>query len=473
MLSNIEFGTVDAESEPRLKEFFVDNGTLKRIRDHNKYLILGRKGSGKTALFIEAGDHYGETAISILFKDYHWEYHKLIKEQGLPLESAYSKSWAFTILIHIVKHWADNSNDDNLKSNSIKFLIEIFGDEYKNLGNKLIDFLTSIKKIGVGAGPYISGSLELDANKGSLIAIGISGLIGKLEEFVVSNIKNNPVIVLLDQLDDGWDNSDESKNLIIGALKSVRDINNRIQKILGYPNTLLFLRDDIYSELRFNDKNKMLQGAEFLEWNEQNLIQIIAKRVAVAFDINPIGTNVDSILKHAFTQEDMRSRANYKTYIILRTMMRPRDIVAFIILCKETALELGEEKIGKKSIYKAEEKFSRHIYDELIDETHKQFPDLEKCLQMLITIGKTKIKYIDLEDSVKRLQSPLAVEDVATLLYQFGVIGIPQSGGQQRAGGNRYYYNDRAYRPDFKKSILVVHPSLKKYLKLTEPRNRK
>ena len=48
----IDFGQVFAERDEHLSAYFYENGVLERvIRDRHQFLILGRKGAGKTAVF--------------------------------------------------------------------------------------------------------------------------------------------------------------------------------------------------------------------------------------------------------------------------------------------------------------------------------------------------------------------------------------------------------------------------------------
>ncbi len=473
MLTKIDFGAVDAESDMKLRDYFFDNGTLTKIRLTKKFLVLGRKGSGKTALFKAANDFYTEKCLPLLFKDYHWEYHKLIKENGLPAESAYVKSWAFTVLVHIIGYWKDHNPSKELKAESTSIFRDLFGENDIGLMSRLIDVFLRMRRADIAIEGLASGGIEIDSKAGPLLASQISSVVQRLEKFVISNYRTCPVTVLLDQLDDGWDNTDESKNLIIGCLKAVKDLNVQLQGIVGYPPIIVFLRDDIYNELRFNDKNKIYQGAEFLEWDEDGLLRVIARRIAVSTDAT--NDDIDEILGRVFTREQMRSRVSYKTYITQRTMMRPRDIVAFVDQCKKIAMDDGKSLIGRAHIYKAEERFSSHIYDELIDETHKQYPQFETYLNLLRHIGKTKIRHSDFVSSLPGMSNieggaRLNSEEAESLLYRFGVIGIPQSGGQNRTGGAAYSFKEKSYSPDFKRGVMVVHPSLKKCLKLTERR---
>jgi ATPase subunit of ABC transporter with duplicated ATPase domains len=50
-IKSVDFGRIDAEAEQNLGGYFVDTGVLAKLTNGSKYLVIGRKGSGKTALF--------------------------------------------------------------------------------------------------------------------------------------------------------------------------------------------------------------------------------------------------------------------------------------------------------------------------------------------------------------------------------------------------------------------------------------
>ena len=115
-IADVDFGRLDAEAETNLKTYFVDTGVLQKFRDGAKHYVLGRKGSGKTALFKSATPEVlRRDVIPIEFNDYPWETHKLIREGGLPSESAYVASWRFTFLAEICRHWMRAATTDELR----------------------------------------------------------------------------------------------------------------------------------------------------------------------------------------------------------------------------------------------------------------------------------------------------------------------------------------------------------------------
>ena len=46
-----EFGAVDADADRLLEQCFEDHEAYLDAKSHRKFLVLGRKGSGKTAIY--------------------------------------------------------------------------------------------------------------------------------------------------------------------------------------------------------------------------------------------------------------------------------------------------------------------------------------------------------------------------------------------------------------------------------------
>jgi Cdc6-like AAA superfamily ATPase len=76
---------VSAERDENLAEYFYDNGLLKSlISSPLSFLILGRKGAGKTAVFKyiteKSEDYLGakDILVSLSFDDYNWNIHSLL-----------------------------------------------------------------------------------------------------------------------------------------------------------------------------------------------------------------------------------------------------------------------------------------------------------------------------------------------------------------------------------------------------------
>jgi hypothetical protein len=168
----------------------------------------------------------------------------------------------------------------------------------------------------------------------------------------------------------------------------------------------------------------------------------------------------------------MRQRASVRSYIIKRTMLRPRDMIAFCKKCQDAAVKKGHARIETADVYDGENSYSDHMYNELDDEMHKQIPDARELMQTIQDIGSTRFT---LEEWLSALSSRNVgvTREIAKqklmVLFNYSVVGVPRSGGA--GGGTKiiYYYNGRLLQPDFGGQI-TVHPSLKKPLNITEPR---
>ncbi|MGN5594582.1 P-loop ATPase, Sll1717 family [Stutzerimonas nitrititolerans] len=469
-LENLNFGEFDAESEMQmLSEYFFDNGTLGQIKNGQKRYFLGRKGSGKTALFLQAQKtKISQEVISLDFDDYCWDMHKRIREEGVPEENSYTASWRFTFLISACKNWK-NCTNQSLKKKSEDLYNKIYGPEDVGLLNILFDKLRRIRKIdlpsidGLGGG----GGIELEDDLGKILASRVKLWSDILEEFVVNHYNEQPFTITIDRLDDGWDATEESKNMLAGVLKAARQLNIKLQKPQKPAPVIVFLRSDIYSELRFNDKNKLGSSQEHLDWAEEDLIKIIEERIR-----KTTNTKEMNAWDTVFSNKEMRQRASIKSYILKRTMLRPRDIIAYCIFCLDSARKNKHEKIETDDIYEAEKRYSRHIYDELDDEMHKQIPDCKDLLQVLRDVALTRLTKSKWIEAYSR-RFPEDTEELAKeklkILFDYSIVGVPKKGGKSRGTKFQFIYNDRLLEPNFD-GDMTVHFSLHKELSLKEPR---
>lgn len=173
----VDFGRLDAETEEHLLEYFVDTGVVARIASGARQYVVGRKGSGKTALFRRLDEKaLGHPVFRMEFADYSWEAHKQLAEAGVTAESAYVASWRFTFLMSIVSYWADKGAG-GLKRRARKITEAIYGAESPPWYWLLFDKLRRIRRLdlpeieGVGG----LGGFELSENEeGPVLASSIN-----------------------------------------------------------------------------------------------------------------------------------------------------------------------------------------------------------------------------------------------------------------------------------------------------------
>src|SRR5687767_5960786 len=102
-----EFGRIDAESEDQLGAFFLRTEAYQRIEDQKRLVVVGRKGTGKTAIYkvlAERPDAFIDVFVAPLrFRDYPWGTHAQVQDNAAAPVERYSSSWKFLILVELAK----------------------------------------------------------------------------------------------------------------------------------------------------------------------------------------------------------------------------------------------------------------------------------------------------------------------------------------------------------------------------------
>lgn len=467
-IQQVNFGRLDAESDRDLADYFVDTGVLDRIAAGQRYLIIGRKGSGKTALFAHTDERkFGCPIQRLDFGDYSWDAHRKLREEGVFGEAAFQGSWRFTLLMIIVDHLAEHG-DTKTKKAASTIRTKLYGRERPTWKEMLFDKLRRLRRLDL---PEIEGMGGLggiefdDSSSDAVLATGFSRWSQGLLPFVAEHFPACPVSLFLDRLDDAWDASDDSKAVLVGALKAAREINLALAQKGKAPAVILFFRTDIFDLLLFNDKMKMAQDIEYLDWDEDSLCEILEARIA-----SSLGITKTKAWSAAFSGSSMRQRATIRSYITRRTMYRPRDMIRFALCCQEKAISANHQVVETGDVYDGETRYSQEMFDELIDEMHKQVPNARDMMEVLREVEAQRFKEKDwIEAYARRFPKSSESEAKSALgvLFEFSVVGVPKAGG--RGGGTKFQfrYEDRLLRPNFT-SQMVVHSGLKKVLSLKD-----
>lgn len=466
-IAGVDFGRLDAENERNLAKYFIDTGVVGKIRSGRKNVVVGRKGSGKTALF-----RYIDTATlgvpveRMDFDDYPWAMHRAIRDSGMPEESTYVASWKFFLNVSVLRFWSTaDEAPTKLASLSSSLLEKLYGKEKPSRFGVLFDKVRRLRKF---QGPEVTGlfsmgSFELDdPQSGPLMASSIHQWNKTIGEAVAAHFAEWPVTLTLDRLDDAWDGSEQAKSMLSGILKASRDFNQAL-RVSGPPAAIVFLRSDIYDTLRFNDKNKMSADIELLAWTEDKLLDVAIRRIA-----SSTNTESEQAWSCVFTNQEMRQRASQRTYIAKRTMGRPRDIIAFCLSCQEVAGERGHVIVDNEDIYEAEARYSKHIYEELNDEFHKHAQDVLESVTIVKEIGRMRFSVDEWRRSfaARNVGATVAQADLALKrLFEAAVVGVPRKGGAGGGSGAEFIYQDPLLNFG---TDITAHPALKKHLRLKE-----
>ena len=281
--------------------------------------------------------------------------------------------------------------------------------------------------------------------------------------------------ICFDQLDFGFDGSDLYKSRLIGLLLAARDFNLKARKAEMKLSILIFLRDDIYEDLIFEDKNKITETHSVrIEWDtprtDRTLKQLMKKRFATVLNIVE-----EDAWELTFDEvEKMSGRQSKYQHMVDRTFLRPRDMIKFCnaVLSghKTSKREMPDVPncFSNQDVQLARVSYSRYLLAELDDEVPKHFPDYKKYIEILKSMDSLQFDRHDFEIACKTRESFLATHvqpvDILAALFRFSIIGCYASGGG--TGGSEYVfrYKDPSSQFNETASSFRIHAGLKEVL---------
>lgn len=437
MLKNIQqvnFGKLAAESEidKGLKEYFIETGAFIRLRDRTKSIILGNRGSGKSAIIKMLAEYYSSNnylVVELTPEDYSYEMLQKTmvseKDGSWAKLGAYTAAWKYLIYVLAMKNYFED-NKTILKTTSKK-IFSYIRDKHKTNNKNYWDlFLSYLNRIeGVKIGQFEAGLKKSELQN-----------LYKLEEILhlLPELKTlserKPIIFLIDELDKGWDASEDAKAFVGGLFQASISINLLSENL----KVIVSLRKELYDNIPalYDDFQKYNDIFEVLEWDNKSLLKLISKRIkhslAEAHKLNgPESWKL--IFKEQVCQMDSFE------YVVQRTLFRPREIIQFCIEARQRALELRANKIDTNSIVTSEIKYSEKRTKDIATEYKTQYPSLLDIFEAfrgsyyLLTkdaleeiCAKILLEEIKIRDA-SWLQNQ-SVEFLITVLWQVGFLKI-------------------------------------------------
>lgn len=479
------FGGTDADEDRLLLQCFEDHPAYLQVLDHSKFCILGRKGSGKTAIFKKILKDRSPTSFAFghTFTDYPWHHHDKQRKLGVPEEQCYVHSWTYLCLISLSKILLNQDNSQPFSESALGHLSRIENfilDSYGTRDPDVTQVFSPAHKL------KFSGNLGLDLKvfkaSTTVETVEMEHLPTVVQEVNLS-LKNsvteclNPEIhyyVLFDQLDLGFSVSDKAYSLrLIGLLLAAKDL-NVIARERGKKLTVgVFLRDDIYNYLRFEDKNKITENYSApVYWdhgsNHRTLKSLMEKRFTVVSQ-----SDVPVRWEEVFDEtHQMTGRQSKYHYMRDRTFLRPRDMIKFCNEVLDAYKNTHEESpaFENKHILEAQPHYSEYLYRELEDEIHKHLPNYEFYIEVLKNLDSLQFTRADFLGAWGKRKSLLTASDSPDFamkqLFDFSLIGFYSPGGG--GGGAEYIWRYKDQRSTFNENAAQfrVHSGFKDVLGL-------
>lgn len=436
--AGMSIGTGNAESDDDLLfECFVTYPPVdEALKVGSAGMILaGRTGSGKTAIIRyvqQQRTHTSEIDPSEMSMSYvaNSDALRFLHAIGADLDLLFQVLWKHALCLEFIRlRWGvDNAaksmtifdkivsrfTKDDRKKRAVAYLqewgnkfwitmdqnIKEITEAYENRLNA--EFGAEISKFKAG-GQYekrlsTEKKSELVARARDIVSADqLRDLHGVVEMLAsTSNEDMQQCFILIDKLDERWVDESIRFRLIralIASLKSFKAVRNL--------KILVVLRTDILERVVQETSDITFQREKFedhfinIRWSRNDLRQLVEKRLSTVLRRQYTGTNI--AFKDVFSK-NIRNKDPFE-YLIERSHMRPRDLIAFVNECL-TASD-GQYEVAPTHIQRAEGEYSRKRRDALVQEWRSTFPTLSEMLSFVTSEKSVSVNYTTLIDNPK------------------------------------------------------------------------
>ncbi|GAA2522149.1 P-loop ATPase, Sll1717 family [Streptomyces longisporus] len=478
-LSRLFFGKDDAESDfaagGLLRRGFLETAAYEAALTGRKMLVIGRKGSGKSAICVML-----HSAPDLPKKTYVVTPDKISADEllrfelpGIPSPLAKELVWRYVLAVQVAKSIVSHASEEHQNGgtpSSVAALRKFLLDNQEGLEDPRLHekFWIIIKRL--------KSSISLDAF-GVKVAVdaqypseGIraSSELDVLEKKVVQAMKDlrceeghKSILILVDKLEDVWSNDRNSDAMVVGLLDAAKHISS----VFSAVNCVVFLRTDIYDFLQSAEQDKFHSDEIHINWTAERLVKLASLRACASLGLEGSDTEVwHSLFPSRFSGKPIDE------YLTSLTLMRPRDMIQLCNVCRDTAVKNGHDAVWDSDIKEASVQFSNWKQADLVREYVVNYPFLLDLFVLFQNSGYLVTRRV-LEGRVASLREALAsrypgsaeiltVSGILDILYAVGFLGV-------RRNGNVSYVYDDANQIEPYENEFLIHPCFRSALRST------
>jgi len=419
-LQSLDLGASSAENEMKnLDNYYLHTDQFLKSLRGEVHLCVGRKGSGKSAIFLQIRDRERSRDRSRnIVLDLKPEGYKLVKfkelvlsflEEGT-LQHTIMAFWEYVLLLEIChklilkdkkRHLIDHKLFEQYKS-----LSELYDvTDYDTEGDFSERITGLIGKIQSEYQKKFSDKDNIRLSSAQVTELLYRHDVKSLKDEVLSYMKHKDILWLLfDNIDKGWPTTGlEHEDLIIirALIESTRKIEREFGKFNIDVKSIIFLRNDVYELLVRETSDRGKEANVMLDWTDPDLLRELVRLRIISNNIEkaiPFKSAWLSIFTSHYNGEESSQ------YLIERSLMRPRFLLNLINQCKSFAVNLNHSVIEDDDIKKGLEAYS----SDLLADIHYEIDDISPGS------GESLYAFIGCKQS-------LHYKETNKLLYEFGI----------------------------------------------------
>ena len=410
-------GDLRAEADHAMLDaaFYTTADYLSLIESSDKVVIVGRRGSGKSALVYQLSRYWSDvpkTRVIPLLLDEDQVIGlnpilELFGDRYRLIRAGCSIAWRYCLIMEITDQLATHYRFDKIEGSKV-------------LGRHLKEWRAS----GTSASGRIRATLRSrlspdcrpEERVGDLShALSLSEVERAFDS--LSNAFAFNCVLLIDKLDEGYEPTDIGVGFVDGIVDATITISNKYTHV----RASLFLRDNMFRTIAKQnpDFSRNIEGQVLrLHWSEYELLNMICNRLRVAFALS----QEDSLkVWNRCAAKELAGNHGFKTCLQL-TLYRPRDILVLLNEAFYEASKENREQIVLQDVSAGAKTISQHRLDDL----HKEYSAIFPGLMHLTGALSNRDPEFNLAEASESLESVLSSPVyTAEIAQEFAILGIP------------------------------------------------
>jgi hypothetical protein len=474
-LDAVYCGDPAAENEAtQLDTYFLETEQFRLTLSGDLNIILGRKGSGKTAIFLQARNKVRADKNNIVV-DLAPEGFQLVRLKELILDQLshgtrkefIAAYWEYIVWLEIayklLEKDAQRVRYDSRIFEPYERLKAAYDERVDGSGDFALRLSDLTARIVAKYYDTIHGKQPIGSISSRTLEIVYGSEIRKVRDEVLGYLKLKGIVCLLfDNLDRFWTPTgfaDVDTLIIIGLVESLQDIRRRFDRSSIDFQWAIFLRSDVYEFVVHGMADYGKLATASIEWTDREMLQrMFERRVLHGFGDKP--PSFKSVWE-AVSVPTVGGRPTLD-YLLDASLMRPRYLIRLFETARRRAVTLGREKIDESDYKNGVEELGWQVLEDFDRELADIVPDAKDLLFELAVIGE-RTSLSKLRNIIRnKVGKDDLVDPVIDILIWAGCIGIITESGTvyiSDCGFKRPYIRALMMRNDEAQSI-VFHPTL-------------
>ena len=437
LLQSINCGDPTAENEASdLAEYFLETEAYQRALNADANVIVGRKGSGKTAVFLQVRDRTRIDKSNIVI-DLMPDGHQLIKLKEFMLDQlglgarkeVIAAFWQYVMWLEVAYKLLEKDAQRALRDHVLLPKYNELERLFKSrVDTGAGDFSERLRRLSENVITRFEQNHSKEdgknLNSSDVIRIIYGEDLHRLREAVSDYLRvKGFVFFLFDNLDRFWTpggfDSDDAL-IIVGLTEAMQEITRRLKRARLDFRWVIFVRSDVYEFLVRGMADYGKLSVQSLEWIDRDLLLELFKRRVSA---GVLEKNLSwSHLWEAISVPEIEGKPALK-YLIDGSLMRPRYLIRLFETARRRAITFGRTKLDASDYQMALTELGWQVMEDLDREIADLVPNgadlLFEIVQAVDDLTASKFRYI----VGKRLDGD-AVDKLLGVMLWNGSLGV-------------------------------------------------